>query len=182
MPSIGSTFSIAVSALRTQQEALDVTAHNIANANTEGYSRQRAVLSARDPLHTPTGVFGTGVRTVDVQVVRDQWLDGTYWRQLASTGQHQTRSGLLSQVESVLAEPTEAGLSYSLDTFLSAWSEAAGNPTSTTARMLVKETGQNLANHFQSMTAELDLRRQETEERLDYVVQRINDLTQEIAA
>jgi len=181
MPSIGSTFSIAVTAMKTQQEALDVTAHNIANANTPGYSRQRAVIAQRDPLQTATGVFGTGVTTVNVEAIRDSWLDGTYWRESGTLAQHDTRSGLLGRVETLLAEPSDTGLSSSLDAFFSAWSEAAANPTSSTARMVAKESGANLASQIRTTAGELDLRRQETEERILYAVQRVNDLSQEIA-
>ncbi len=181
MPSIGSTFSIAVTAMRTQQEALDVTAHNIANANTEGYSRQRAVFSQRDPLRTPDGVFGTGVRTVNVQVVRDTWLDASYRREQGAAAEHETRSGLLARVETLLAEPSETGLSSSIDAYFSAWSEAATGPTSSVARMALRDAGSNLAGHLRSMAGELDRRRQETEERILQTVQRVNDISEEIA-
>ena len=60
MSSIGSILSIANSGLRSSQQALEVTAHNIANANTEGYARQRAILATGPSQITADGGFGSG--------------------------------------------------------------------------------------------------------------------------
>jgi flagellar hook-associated protein 1 len=180
MPSIGSTLSIAVSAMRAQQEALDVAAHNIANANTEGYSRQRPVFSARDPLVLPSGVFGTGVQVLDVQIVRDSWLEATYWRESSSLGENGVRSDLMGRVETLLMEPGDSGLSSGLDAFFSAWSELASNPTSSTGRVMVQQAGAHLASQLRGMAAGLDTLRGEAENRLLVAVDRVNELAREI--
>ena len=86
MPSLGSILSIASTALRTQQEAINVVAHNVANASTEGYSRQAPILGPKPGLRTPSGIFGTGVEMVDVQRVRDPYLDTGYRREATALG------------------------------------------------------------------------------------------------
>lgn len=181
MPSLGSILSIAGSALRTQQEAIDVVAHNLANASTEGYSRQRPILSANSPLTTPSGVFGTGVGMESIQRIRDGMLDGTYRRESSLLGESQLRSGLLGQVEAVLSEPGEEGLSSALDAFFSAWSGMASDPTSSTARAWVRDQGQRLTEVMGGLSRDLSALREETESGLVTDVGRVNELADTIA-
>ncbi|MFN8648271.1 MAG: flagellar basal body protein, partial [Gemmatimonadales bacterium] len=76
--SLTSLLSIARSALLTQQKAIDTTGHNIANASTDGYTRQRLRLGAADPLVTPIGQLGRGVVAEGIDRIRDQFLDVSY--------------------------------------------------------------------------------------------------------
>jgi len=146
MPSIGSILSIAGTGLRAQQQAMNVTAHNIANATTEGYSRQRAVMGGNPALRTQEGVFGTGVRVLDVQQVRDRFLDATYHREIASASENDTRSDMLQRIETMLGEPSENGLAATLDAFFSAWSDLATNPTGNTVRSVVRQSARQLTD------------------------------------
>lgn len=181
MPSLGSILSIASTALRTQQEAINVTSHNIANAATDGYSRQRAVLSPLDPLRTPSGLFGTGVRMLDVQRIRDAYLDSSYRSETAGYSEQDIRSGVLGQLETFLSEPTEGGLATALDEFFSAWSDLATDPTSTTARSILRNEAEALTGQIRKLASDLDMLREDTEFRLENAVQRVNDLAEEIA-
>lgn len=181
MPSIGSTLSIAKTGLQTQQQAMNVTAHNIANANTEGYARQRAVMSANTPQRTYDGIFGTGVGVVDVAQVRDALLDASFHRETGAASEQGSRSDMLIRIETVLGEPSEFGLSATLDAFFSSWSDLATNPTSFTVRSVVRQRGMQLAEKFQELSSSLDQVRQEVEARLDVAVGRVNELASELA-
>src|SRR5919199_507481 len=90
--------------LLAQQRALDVTSHNISNANTAGYSRQEATLV-------------TGVDVQSYKRVRDQFLDLQYRGQSTSLGEQATRSDALAQVELSLSEPGENGIAARLSEF-----------------------------------------------------------------
>ena len=181
MPSLGSILSIASSALRTQHEAINVTAHNISNASTEGYTRQRPVISQLPPLHTPSGIFGTGVHTADVQRVRDSYLDLAFRREVGDFKDAETRSGILGQVESLLAEPGESGLSSALDEFFNAWSFLASNPDNSSAREGVRSQARILVERMGSLAAGLDQVRQDAEASLSSTVNRVNELAEEVA-
>ncbi len=181
MPSIGSILSVASTALRTQQEAINVTAHNIANAATEGYSKQRPVLSQLPPQRTPTGIFGSGVGVVDVQRIRDVYLDSNYRLETGEYRESEVRSGVLGQLETILSEPGEGGLSTTLDQFFSAWSSLATDPTSASARGAVREQGSLLSGQLRGLAADLDVLRQDTEARLLSSVQKVNDLAGTVA-
>jgi flagellar hook-associated protein 1 FlgK len=181
MPSLGSILSIAGTALRTQQRALEVTSHNIANVNTDGYTRQRAVLSPTAPLVITDGIFGTGVSLVDVQRMRDAYADAAYRRDTAMEGRYQTRHDLLSRVETVLGEPGEAGLGAVLDRFFSAWSDLSSDPTGSPQRSAVLDAGQELADEFRRLSAALAIVRADAETQLGDSVDRANALAAEIA-
>ena len=181
MPSLGSILSIASSALRAQHEAMSVTAHNIANANTEGYARQIPVIAERAAVVLPNGVFGSGANVVDVRQIRDYHLDQAFRRESGNAMGHNLRSGLLGRVEGVFGQPGEGGLEKSLDAFFSAFSELATNPSSSAGRIAVREAGRQMANQFNGLAADIDLVRQDTEDRLMVSVRRVNELSEEIA-
>lgn len=181
MPSLGSIFSIASSALRAQQQGLDVAGHNIANANTEGYSRQRVRMKPRPPLQTPDGVFGTGVTVDDVERIRDTLLDGQVWAQRGAAGRSGTRSDYLSRVEGLIAEPGEEGVGAAFDRYFSAFSELATQPDSHEARTVVRARGAELARSFRHLSDSLGSVREEAENRLVDEVRRANALLDQVA-
>jgi flagellar hook-associated protein 1 FlgK len=141
-------------ALLAQQRALDVTSHNIANANTEGYSRQQAVMAASDPLLIPAGgiqsggaaQLGTGVDVQAYQRVRDGFLDLQYRRQNMSLGEQTARSDSLGQVELSLAEPGENGIASALSKFWNAWADLSSSPESAAAKQAVVDKARSLAD------------------------------------
>ncbi len=84
--SLTSLLSIARTALLTQQKAIDVTGHNIANASTDGYTRQRLTLEAALPLQTAIGQIGRGVTATGLERIRSQFLDATYRKENGDLG------------------------------------------------------------------------------------------------
>src|ERR671922_1806916 len=115
-----STFTGIQTSLRgllAQQRALDVTSHNIANANTAGYSRQEATLVTSDALHISglnAGMLGTGVDVQSYRRVRDQFLDLQYRGQSMQLGEQTARSSGLQDVELAFAEPGDNAIANAL--------------------------------------------------------------------
>ena len=132
----------ALRGLLAAQTAIDTTGHNIANANTPGYSREQAVLTESDPLAIPalsnvTGAgaqLGTGVNVETINRIRDQFLDIQYRAQSSATSNSSTKSTILGEVQTALAEPSDHGLSAALANFWNAWSDLANSPTSASRR------------------------------------------------
>ena len=164
MPVISTFFGLETTlrGLLAQQGALDVTSHNIANANTEGYSRQQAVFTASDPMQVVDGAklstlasVGTGVDIQSYQRIRDQFLDLQYRAQNMVLGQQSTTSDAMSQVETALQEPGDNGLAYQLGKFWSAWSDLASNPTSTGARQALYEQANTVVEQLHSLDSQL---------------------------
>ena len=146
--SLSSILSIARSALAMQQRSVDVTSHNIANASTEGYRRQRLELSAEEPLRTPQGTIGRGVSADGIQRARDTFLDASFRQESSLLGRFDTTRQLLGGVESIFDESGDSGLGAGLDALLGAFGDLANDPSSASARALVVQTAQALAGQF----------------------------------
>jgi len=181
MASFGGILSIARGALSTSQAAVAIASHNIANASTPGYSRQREVLIEGPPENTTLGIFGTGVRLVTVQRARDLLLDQEYRMSSGQAGSSSMRSEFLQRVEGVFAEPSATGLSSALDKFYNAWSDLASDPTNASARTAVQQAGAALARTFNTAAGQLDTLKAEVAQRAQATVDSVNGIAREVA-
>lgn len=179
--SLGSLLSIARSALLTQQKAIDVTGHNVANAGTEGYTRQRLSLSANTPLQTTIGQLGRGVQAVGIERLRDQFLEGTFRRENGDLGKFTTLQDLLGQVEGVFGEPSDTGISSGLDQLFSAFSDLANDPSGTTPRELARQAATNLTQQFNEADRRLNEIGNTVHAKIDGAVTDINEIARQIA-
>jgi flagellar hook-associated protein 1 FlgK len=162
-----STFTGLQTSLRgliAQQEALDTTSHNIANASTKGYSRQEVLLSASRALSIVTGSteggsqnaqLGTGVDVNGFARARDRFLDLQYRTQAMRLGGLATRVQGMETIEGALAEPSETGISQELQTYWSAWEGLANNPEDPASRQAVVEAGKALATSLGELNGQL---------------------------
>lgn len=181
MPSLGSILGIASSGLRASQAAIGVTAHNLANAETEGYSRQRAVLAEGYPIALPQGIFGTGVQVVDVERARNEFDNRSVRNEFSLLNDFTARREFLGRVESLLQEPGELGFSAGLDRFFSAWSELATNPASSAARTALRSEAAGLVDRFRTLASGLAEAEAGAEARLAGAVGRINEIATSVA-
>jgi flagellar hook-associated protein 1 FlgK len=146
--------------LLAHQQAIDTTSHNVANANTAGFSRQEAVLGTTDPLQVVTGAngtanLGTGVTVEGYRRMRDGFLDLQYRAQAMQVGDQQTKSRQLDQVELVLAEPSNNGIAAQLSKFWNGWADLSNSPDDVAARQALIDQGKNLAAAFKTVDAQL---------------------------
>lgn len=179
--SLSSLLSIARSALVAQQRAVDTTGHNIANAQTEGYSRQRLSLAPATPLQLPFGQVGRGVTVEGIGRMRSQFLDATYRRANADLGQFGSRRDLLEQVEGVFGEPSATGLSAGIDAFFDAFDDLANTPTGKVQRELVRSTAGALTARVRDTDTRLAAIAGETVRRMESAVSDINRIATQIA-
>lgn len=179
--SIGSVLSSARLALQAQTSAMETASHNIANATVDGYSRQRVDLQPNVPLYTPNGAVGTGVVVANVTRVRDTMLDTNYRSQASQAGTYGTRRDLLTQVSNIFGEPSDTGLSSTLDQFWGAWSDLANSPNSTAAKSVVQQRGGQLASTLNRFSANLDGVTASANEQVTNQVNSLNQYTSQIA-
>lgn len=179
---------IALRALQAQRLALDVIAHNIANANTPGYSRQVARLQPTPPYPWPgltrgagAGQLGTGVRVAEIDRLRDAFTDLQLRQQLALTGYHTVLADGYAQVEAVFNEPSDSSLNQQLGRFFNAWQELALNPQDTAIRVSLVESARNLAGLFNRMAGQLQQLQHDLDFRVINQVAEINRLADRIA-
>jgi flagellar hook-associated protein 1 FlgK len=164
MSSISSFLGLqtALRGLLAEQQALDVTAHNISNASTEGYSRQVASMQATAPLSVPSMLPGGAAallpQGVDVQAftrMRDAFADIQFRAQNMARGQQDTAAQSLSEAEQTLSEPTDNGLQQVLAKFWSAWDALGNNPESPATRQALVNQAQQLTDRINSLSSEL---------------------------
>ena len=179
--SLTSLLGIARTALLTHQKAIDVTGHNIANANTEGYSRQRLTLRPAQPLQTPIGQVGRGVTATGLQRFRDQYLDASFRRENGDLSRFTSQNDVLGEVERAFGEPSATGLGAGLDQLFAAFSDLANDPTSPTARTLARQAGASLARGFQDADRRVTDAAAQVQGRLAGSVTDINELARQIA-
>lgn len=179
--SLTSLLSIARTALLTQQKAIDVTGQNIANASTEGYTRQRLILEPATPLQTPIGQIGRGVTASGIERMRDQFLDASYRKENGDLGRFNTAKDLLGQIEGIFGEPSGTGLSNGIDQLFSAFGDLANDPTSKTARNLVSQAGASLAQRFQDVDRRLTDANTDVTARMRGAVTDVNQIVSQIA-
>lgn len=183
-----SGLDIAVSALRAQQYALNVTGHNIANANTEGYRRQEPIFVTNNPAQGSYALggsiipqFGTGVVIQTIRRAQTDYLDGLIRRATDQLGMWQSRNEALGQIESIFGEPGSMGLSGVLDQFWNSWEELASSPDSLPARSAVVDAGVALADRMRKLYGDLLSLQKHTDQTIADCVAQVNTLAQEIA-
>jgi flagellar hook-associated protein 1 FlgK len=123
----------AFSGLQAAQAGMDTASHNVANAATPGYTRQRVDQVSRLPSHRPFGPVGAGVNIVDITRSRDVMLDARARGAMSGESRFHTLGNLLLGVEAAMAEP-EAGITNALSGLWSSFEELSLNPPDTAAR------------------------------------------------
>jgi flagellar hook-associated protein 1 len=179
---------IGASALRAAQQLLDTAAHNVANANTPGYSRQRVSLTAAPPYTYPAfnrsglpGQIGSGVNIAAITRIRDNFLDLQVQTQTGLQGEWDARQQELGKIEAIFPEPSDSGLGNTISKFWDAWQDIAANPTSTAARSALTEQAQSLATELNRDSTQLGIVASGIDAQVKDKVQTINDLATQIA-
>lgn len=175
-------------ALQAQQRSVETSNHNVANANTPGYSRQRVDLTTSPPYTIPSftratnaGQIGTGVTVSAVQRVRDGFLDRQYRAQTERLGDASTRSEIYGQMEVVFNEPNQSGLSVFMERFWGSWQSLVNRPGDMATRGYVVEEASNLSANFNRTRQQIESQREDTVEKTRLQVQEINTIIQDVA-
>ncbi len=158
-----SGLNTALKGVLAQQRALDVTGHNIANVETQGYSRQEAVLTAARALELHAGQLqngaggqiGQGVEVAAYRRMRNDFLDLQWRSQQMSAGDADARASKLQQIEAAFNDSTDSGLGKQLSAFYSAWSDLAANPESSSARAALFGKTQTLLSGIRAVNQTL---------------------------
>lgn len=185
---MSSTFfglQIALSGLRAQRQVMETTGHNIANASTEGYTRQRVLLTPGVPftmpgLAGPVGALmkGTGVEAREVTRVADLFIDAQLREQSGVLAEKRQASWTVSQVEGIFGEPGEEGLGAAMAAFWNAWEELTLNPDSLAVRQSLVYQADTLAGIFNRMSRQLA----STRENLDFEIEQSAEAINRMAA
>jgi len=151
MSGLFGTFNIAKSGLYAQQEALNVTSHNIANASTDGYTRQKVNLETTAPQNLiGAGQIGTGVQVASITRVKDDFLDYQIRTQQSDQGMYTAKDDVLSQVETVMNEPSDTGISSLIGNFYNSWQQLSNSASDTSLKQVVSAQSLALTDQLNS--------------------------------
>ncbi|MCM8710954.1 flagellar hook-associated protein FlgK [Clostridium sp. SYSU_GA19001] len=187
MSGLFSIFNIASRGMSTQQRAINVTSHNIANANTEGYSRQRAVIQTTRPFGMPTlnnaaepGQIGTGSQVTAIQRVRDSFLDYQVRVENSRYGQFSARDKFLSEIESIFNEPSDTGISSLIGKFFDSWQTLSQDAENSNSRTIVVQQAAALADALNHTASQLQKLKENTQSVIKNTVFEVNDILNQI--
>ena len=187
-----STFAgieIGKRSLNAHQTSITTAGHNITNANTEGYSRQRVQLKSFDPIYMPDlsraevpGQIGQGMEAESVTRVRDEMLDQRIVAQSNEESYWDTRSKYYTMLEQVYNEPDDVSVRTTMDKFWESWQELSLNPESQAHREAVVSRGQSLVNSIQNRDKALTGIGNLLNSDIESNVEQLNDITRQIAS
>ena len=175
-----SIYGIGTSALSAAQAGLLTAGHNISNANTEGYSRQRVGQASNVPLYSGGAWLGQGVHTESIRRQYDDLLAGELRTAQAQAGHSQAYLNQLQSIDSLLADPL-SGLSPSIDEFFAGVHDVASRPSDAAARQNLLSAAQALVGRFDELDAQLSSLRSGTNMRIASAVGEINSLSDQIS-
>lgn len=179
---IFSVLNTAKVGLLSQQLAIEVTGQNIANVQTEGYSRQEVNFEASNPRNFSLGQIGTGVRVAGIERSHDEFLFSQILGEGDTLGRFQVRKDVFEQLEQLLSENNGLSLNGSLSSFFNGLQDVASNPTGLPERSSLLAEAQNLSSVFNNLGESLFQIQQNLDSAISVEVAKINSLAQEVAA
>ena len=187
-----STFAgieIGKRSLIAHNKNLNTVGHNITNASTEGYSRQRVKMDSFEPLYAPhlnrentPGQLGQGVHTTSVERIKDEILEGRIVSQANLQGYWEARDKYILMTEKIYNEPGEYSVRAAMDKFWEGWQELSLNPSEMAARQSVLERGKSVIDAIHNRYNALRQTRDMLETEVTSAVSTINTILSDVAA
>jgi len=181
MPDIYGILNVGRGALLVQQQAIDITGHNIANVNTPGYSRQRVDMESNEPISLWPGQMGTGVRATEIQRIYDRFLALQINNENQQLGRWEAQKGALERVEMIFDESSEYGLNQAMSEFWNAWQDLAGNPSGQAERVVLLAKSETLTTTFNQIYSALEQIQKDIDASIEGTIKEINLIAEQIA-
>ena len=176
----GDMLGISVTGVIAAQRALGTTGHNIANANTEGYTRQRVIMEARPPTSQgPTGI-GNGVIVSNIDRMYDDFITGQVRSVTALSKSMDLNHDYTVQVDNMLAD-TKAGLAPTMQEFFGAVNGVVNNPSSSSSRQVMLGAARSLTDRFQYLDERFEVIRSAANKNMKTVAVEVNELAHAVA-
>ncbi|MCL1824898.1 MAG: flagellar hook-associated protein FlgK [Betaproteobacteria bacterium] len=172
--------NIGLTGVNAAQGQLITTSHNIANASTPGFHRQRVIQSNQTPYFSGVGFFGTGTRMMAVTRAYDQFLENQVLSTDTRRCEYAAYAVQIRQIDNMLADPT-VGLSPAMDAFFAGVREVAADPTNLATRQSLLSVAQALVGRFHTLDGRLTEIREGVEYDIRATVDQINTLANDIA-
>ena len=173
-------YSIGSSALQNAQLALATTSHNIANASTEGYSRQRVIQASNVAVLTGAGYVGTGAHVSTIERVYSSYISTQINSAQAKVSSLESYSTEISSLDSLLSDE-DSGMASALEDFFDAIGEVSSDPSSETTRETMVSAAETLASRFQGLSDLVAQQYQSVNSQVEGTISSINSYASQIA-
>jgi flagellar hook-associated protein 1 len=181
MSGLFGTLSIALSALTVSQDEMAITANNVANANTPGYSREVPEVAAGAPITEGSLSFGTGVVLQKIESLRDPILEIQLNQETQQQSKFNTELTQLQQIQTQFASST-SGIGADISNFFNSLQQLSPDPTNLALRQGVLSAADTLATDFNSAAQNLQTQRSNIDQNVVQSVGQVNSLTAQIAS
>ncbi len=183
MPSQFFGLNIAGSGLRNSNAALNTTANNISNVQTEGYSRQKVNSEAADALRTFTtyGCAGAGVETLSIERVRDSFYDVKYWNNNSNFGQFEAKEYYCKSIEDYFNDDGMTGFVTVFNKMKDALQSVTTNSSSTSTKAQFVASAEALTDYFNGLYGNLQELQKDINLEIKQCVDQINSISEQIA-
>ncbi len=181
MPGLNSIMDSSLSALFAAQAGLATTGHNIANANTPGYSRQNVLFAARRPDILPYGALGRGVEVQGIRRIQDEFLQNNLRIQKSRQESYSAVDSALYEVEAILGSVDNDHLGNALNNFFDSWNALSQPPINTTLKQDVVSSAVSLVTDFHSINDSLDDLEANIEINIQSEIENLNRLMQGVS-
>ncbi|DAB31080.1 MAG TPA: flagellar hook-associated protein FlgK [Sulfurimonas sp. UBA12504] len=181
MASIFNALNIGYSALSTAQVGINTTGHNIANAETEGYTRQRVVTAASTPIATIPGQVGNGVDITDIKRVFDNFVFERYTAVSSSKEYSDYETKTLDQLATYFPEIDGVGVKADLQEFYNMWQTLSDNPDNDAIKVALAKQTETLSEHIRQSKEKISSLQMQANEELVVNVNEVNTLAKELS-
>lgn len=181
MPGLNSIMDASLSALFAAQAGMATTGHNIANANTPGYSRQDVSFAARRPDILPYGALGRGVEVQGIRRLQDEFLLKNLRVQSSRLASYTSVDAALYEVESILGSVDNDHLGNAMNEFFAAWNTLATPPFVESNKYNVVATAESLVRDFHAINDSLDDLEANIEDNIQLEITNLNGLLAGVA-
>jgi len=184
MPSQFFGLNIAYTGLTASNAALNTTANNISNTETEGYSRQKVVQEAADAIRTFTtyGCAGAGVNVIAIERIRDEFYDNKYWDTTTKAGQYNMKQYYMHQLEDYFADnEATQGFGTIFNKMMDTLAEVKKQSGLISTKAQFMGYASNLAEYFNNMANNLELVQKDVNSEIKVKVDEINSIASELA-
>ena len=175
------SLQIALGALLADQSAIDVSANNVANVNTPGYSREEAIFTESAPDQLGNLQFGTGVTIQTIQSDSSSLINLRLNQETQQQGAIDTQVQGLDQIQSLFNDTAGSGLGSDISAFFNSFQQLASDPSNSGFRSAVLDAAQNMAAAFRQAAGALVSQQQDLDQSVPLQVNQINQLTSQIA-
>jgi len=181
MASIFNTLNIGYTGLSTAQIGVDTTGHNISNAETEGYTRQRVVQSAATPISSRPGQVGNGVEVTDIKRVFDNYVFDRYTAISSDKENIDYQEKTLNELSSYFPEIDGVGIKADLASYYDMWQTLSDNPDNDAIKVLLAKQTQSLTEHITNTQNQILSLQSQVNDELVTNINEVNSLAKELS-